>query len=387
MNILESQITEHEATIASLKTQGKSLQSEISRLNTQVDALNLKIKAVNLQLQRLDSDIAVKTGEIKTTEEKIQFNKTALAEALQQVYENGQSGLMEVLLRNERLSDFFGDVNSLMDVRDDLVQTIDRINTLKNQLVEAREVLALQRDDAAALKKLQDYQRLAIQSTKSTKANLLSATKGKEAKYQEILAATKKSAAQIRSRIFQLLGGGEMSFEQAYQFAKIAEGATGVRAAFTLAVLDRESKLGENVGRCTYKTAMHPTRDIPAFLEILAELNINPDSVFVSCANQDGAYGGAMGPAQFIPSTWKMYKKAIAAVTGNNPPSPWRNADAFVAAALYLKDAGADKNEKTAAAKYYCGSRWNRYVCLNVYGAAVVKKAADFADDIATLSA
>ena len=383
---LESQIADYEQTISKLKLEGKTLQSEIDRLNAKVAQANLKIKALNIELSKLDREIVAKQGEIKVTEGKIGLNRDALTRSLQTVYENGNTGLMEVLLRHNQLSDFFGDLNSLIDVQDSLVVTIDRIKTLRQDLVDEKEVLALKRNDAAALKVYQDAQRAAIQGTKAEKANLLTVTKGKESNYKKILQETKKTAAEIRSRIFQLLGGGELTFEQAYQFAKLAEGATGVRAALILAVLDRESKLGENVGRCSYKTAMHPTRDIPTFLELLAELKISPDSVTVSCANQDGAYGGAMGPAQFIPSTWKIYQGAIAAVTGNNPPSPWRHADAFVATGLYLKDAGATTNEKTAAARYYCGSRWNRYVCLNVYGAAVVRKAADFEDDIATLN-
>lgn len=394
---LERQIAENESTIAEYQKQGKTLTKEIASLNAQINKSNLQIKAITLTLSKLDGEIAVTQKDIQKTQSKLDANREALTRLVRRLYENDRAGLVAILLKSNKLSDFFGDVNNLMTAQDAISESVSQITDLKDQLVQKKDNLSDKRSDAVALKRAQDAQKAAADRAKQQKNQVLAETKGQEAKFQAILKETKKSAAEIRKRIFQFFGGGEMSFDQAYQLAKMAEQATGVRASFTLAILDKESALGQNVGRCGYETAMHPTRDIPIFLALVASLKeagtAPPEPILVSCANRDGAYGGAMGPAQFIPSTWKLYAARIAEITGHNPASPWHNGDAIMGTALYLKDAsrGCDSIyskqadiERCAAAKYYAGGRWRSH--LWGYGDRVATKARQFQADIDVLN-
>jgi septal ring factor EnvC (AmiA/AmiB activator) len=384
---LENQISEYEKTISSYQKQGKTLSSEISKLVSKVNQINLQIKSVNLQMRKLDDDIAVTTNKITETSKEIKSSQEMIAIALQKIAMNEDNSIIEILLQNPQLSDFFTNINNLMDVEDSLRAAVKQLNALKEDYVDQNEQLKIAKSDAAELKQYQESQKISLESIKKEKDTLLKDTKGKESVYQQILTEKKKTAAQIRSRIFEILGGGQLTFEKAYELASAAEKATGVRAALLLAVLDRESALGQNTGRCSYKNAMSPKRDIPAFLSITSRLSLDPETTLVSCPIvADGAYGGAIGPAQFLPSTWLLYESRLAALVGAAVPNPWNNSHAFFATALYLKDGGAKTNEKMAAAKYYCGSNWSRYVCTNVYAKAVLNKAAEFQDDIDVLN-
>jgi len=382
---LEKQIADYENQIKSYQKQGKTLKNEINSLNAKISKLNLEIQAINLSLNQLNQKINETENQIDVTEKTMNQRQEALIELLKKLYANSNQSLLEIFLKNPRLSDFFNDLNNTVVLQDNLRITINQIKDLKNKLEEQKTQYALAKADTETLRNYQLFQKNQADQIKKQKDYLLTVTKGQESKYQTLLKKTKEEAAKIRSRLFELLGGGEMTFEQAYEYAKLASKATGVRPAFILGILDRESALGRNVGRCNYKTAMNP-KDHSIFLDIISKLGLNPDTTPVSCPNADGPYGGAMGPAQFIPSTWKIYENQVSQITGNNPTSPWNNADAFVAAALYLRDAGALSNERIAAARYYCGSRWNRYVCTNVYAQKVLEKASRFEDDITTIT-
>jgi len=93
-------------------------------------------------------------------------------------------------------------------------------------------------------------------------------------------------------------------------------------------------------------------------------------------------WGGAMGPAQFIPSTWMLYRDRIKEITGT-PADPWNIRDAFLAAGLYLSDYGAARQTRTAEWKaamiYFSGTTNKKY---RFYGDSVMRIASQYEKDI-----
>jgi peptidoglycan hydrolase CwlO-like protein len=389
---LEVQIDQYEGQISSYEKQGNTLSGQIGVLNDKIAKLNLQIQATTLTLSELNQNIAQTQSQITATQADIVSKKAALGSLLQNLYETDQVSLIEMFLKNPQLSDFWSDTQNISLLQGNLRVAVTQVTDLQGALQNQEQQFEASKNDTMSISAYQKAQAQEIASTKQEKSQLLSATKGQESKYQTLLKQTQATAAQIRDRIFQLLGGGQLSFEDAYQYARTASQATGVSPSLILAVLDRESALGQNVGQCSYQTAMSPSNQ-SIFLQIVQQLGLNPDEMMVSCANADGAYGGAMGPAQFVPSTWELYASEVSSVTGNDPPSPWSNSDAFVATGLYLEDAmtgckstytSATSIERCTAAKYYAGSRWRNY--LWTYGEAVVERAQSFTQDITTIT-
>ncbi|HJY86349.1 MAG TPA: lytic murein transglycosylase [Candidatus Acidoferrales bacterium] len=155
-------------------------------------------------------------------------------------------------------------------------------------------------------------------------------------------------------------------------YAKEALAKTGVRPAIILGVLSEESDLGTNLGSGSWRTDMNPTRDAPLFQQICAEFGYNPDNQPVSKKPWSG-WRGAMGPAQFIPSTWVQCARSMGSGHGN-----LRRRDAY----------GRQRRrsaERLAALRYLAGWKNAKKSAYSYYGDAVVNLAEQFQQQINVL--
>ncbi len=380
-------------------SQSKTLKGEIARLNAEINQVQLEIKSLGVSINKTSLEIGVTETKVGEAVDKINKHKNALGQYIKIINENDQKSLTEILLKNQNLSDFFNDLNSIKTTQDNLKNAINDIKDLKGELEQHQSNLEEKQTELEQAKRLQEIEKRSIDATKAAQAKLLKDTQGKESKYQELAKKTQKDIEAIKSQIGYLIQNG-ISAEEAIKYGQMAAIGAGIRPAFLIAELEQESALGNNVGKCyildsttgktqsivngkVYTKGIKPDRDLGLFLKITTELGKDPFQTPVSCGQ---GWGGAMGPAQFIPSTWMGYRDAVSRMTGRTPANPWNIEDAFVAAATKLAKDGASSQtragEIAASKRYYCGNAASRSSgCIN-YANSVQRLAAEIAKNL-----
>ena len=400
LQAVESQIAALEQQLSTTKGEKKTLANKIKQLRNEQTRLQLQIKATNIKLNTLDKKITVTVKNIETNTVRIARLKTDLSKLIRLLHQKDQELLLLRLFTEKGISQAFTEVNNYHKLSNSLGSLVQETRKAQQELNTQQTAYEEQQDDARELLSIAKIQQNSLTGKLDEQARLLEATQGLETTYQNLLKDSKKQAAEIRSRIYDLLGvSTQITFGQAVAIAQAVDKQTGVPAAFLLAILTQESNLGKNVGTCNrpgdppekgWRVIMKPTRDQEPFIAITAELGRDPDITPVSCPmrNKDGSqlgWGGAMGPAQFIPSTWMGYKDKVSAMTGKSPANPWDIRDAFMAAALLLKNNGANDTKDgqwKAAMRYFSGGTNTKY---RFYGDNVLTLTAKYEQDIKDL--
>ena len=394
------------------KKSSSELEKGIAELNYNISKIQLEIKAKNAKIKQLGENIVVKNEYIGELSDRMENIKKSVAKMMRDSYSFDDVSLVEMFLSNDSLSTFLKDVDDYSSINLKLQELTGELSNVKNLSEKEKKDLETKQTQEAKLKYEQEQAKKATETYKAEKQDLLSITKNQEAEYKKLIAEKEKLKNQIRNKLYRTAGGLEISFGDALKLIQPYESTIGVSSALVLSVLFQESAMdntiGANIGRCTYnqassclsgKTVMSETQK-PSYLEIMSNVGLNPETTPISCAIcRDGNYGGAMGPAQFMPQTWQSIVKRVSSIINVPYPSPFNNLDAFTASAVLLKDnqdrcktAFTKRSDIWAcsASKYYGGlslkgSKLTNFMYYG-YGASVLKRALQFEKDIETLS-
>jgi hypothetical protein len=412
---VERQILKQQVLVEDKQLERQSLERDLDIIDAEVTKAQLGIQARSVAINQLTNQIGDRAVAIEILTARLETQRQSLSELIRETQEVDDFSLIEILLSNKNFSEFFEDFESFRAVNESLKSSLNVLEEIKFETELQKNSLEEKKLTEAEMKYIQELQKQEIEHKEREKEQILTVTKGEEEQYQTLLDSQRKTAGQLRNSLFELLGdGGGIPFPEAVRLSQYASGVTGVDAALILAILEQETNLGSNLGSCVFtdntssRPIMHPDRDEPVFLAIAQVLGFDPYARTVSCPIiQNGSrvgWGGAMGPSQFIPSTWAIYggivnkgsgwtynqsSDAIRYInSGSGPSNPFNNQDAFIATALLLRDNGANSTyagDRLAALRYYSGWGGATNPANYFYGDQVMNRKSRLAREIQIL--
>ncbi len=344
---LDKQKAQTESQLKNLETQQSAAERTLSNLTWNIKKLNTEIASLNLSLAELENAIQEREKAIKELDDALGQHKAILSEAIRQVYEYNTLSYIEMLLGYGTLSDFNQKLEEIDRLQKSLKSSMEEIRKAKEQMEKEKEELTQKKKEQEQYKAMQEMSKQSLALKQQQQKNILANINAQMTPLEQqmaIIEAELKSLqtamAKIQSYLSQWVLQGTLTPEGIFRAVGNAAGLINgrPRAALLLGILQAESRLGLNLGK---------VRDLN---EAFA-WNPNQLSVYLDiCKNLCSAYGGpyckpeslplsrdgAMGPAQFIPTSWKLFEKYVTAKFPGQVPNPWNLDHALVAMAAYV---------------------------------------------------
>jgi murein DD-endopeptidase MepM/ murein hydrolase activator NlpD len=201
---LNQQKAEYERNLALKQEEALSLNSELGSLDEQVKKTEVEIDIANNKIETLKLQIKEVDGKIKDREADIMDRNSQLGGYIRQLNRMQNTNVVQVLLANDKFSDFFNELNSVEDLEHRLKGSLDEVKQLREDLQDVQGELVRKKtdlDDATAnLVNIKED----LTGQMDYKSDLLDVTKDNEAKYQELLSAVKTEQGSVNSELSQI---------------------------------------------------------------------------------------------------------------------------------------------------------------------------------------
>ncbi len=222
---LREQISKKSTEIEQIEAEIQKFEKELQKVGAEKETLENAIAELNLTRKKLLTDIRLTENKIESTsytiekltietndaEKQIVEGNKALAESLRKIHQKDEQSLVETMLAQGTLSDFWDEVGTLNQFQNKVRDNVASLLILKDELLERRGVLSEEERELTQLRNQLTGQRQVIEANKRQKDVLLDETESKEEEYQELLAEKRRQREQFEDEL--------LKFERELEFA------------------------------------------------------------------------------------------------------------------------------------------------------------------------
>ena len=214
---LKQQIKEREEEIRQLEEQATAYEQDLKETQQKKNTLQNQLATIEARIRKLRADINVTSAKISTAKlqieeltleiyektKKIEEHKENIAGIIRTIYEYDEISLLELVLENEKFSDFLSQVQYIELLQKNIQKDLESLKALKSILEEQKTEVEARKNDLEVYNAQLYSQKQIEDGQKSQKDSLLWQTKGQEKKYQQLLTDIEKRQRQIQEEIFE----------------------------------------------------------------------------------------------------------------------------------------------------------------------------------------
>ena len=198
---IEKEIAEFETALQEVGAERSTLQSAINALELERKKVMADVRLTENKIDATDLEIQQLENKISTTEDNISTNQAVVAEILRRMNMSDEETLVEVLLRQEQISNFWNELEDLQTIRRSMHERTKQLEILKGSLEEAYTQNENRKEDLLGLRRQFTDQQSILVSNKATQSELLRQTRSEEAEYQRLLADKKAARDELLAAV------------------------------------------------------------------------------------------------------------------------------------------------------------------------------------------
>ncbi len=198
---IEEEIAAAEAELQEVGAEKKTFQSAINQLELERKKVTSEINKTETLISSTDLEINKLILEISGAEKDIVNTEAAIASIIRAEYKTTGDSMVELLLQNTQLSEFWDAYQAHQSVRNIMAEKVSELNSFKILMEEKRGGTEAKRSQLDTLKRQYTDQTQVIANNRAENAELLEVTKSEERSYQNLIATKEQDREQIISEM------------------------------------------------------------------------------------------------------------------------------------------------------------------------------------------
>lgn len=202
INQLKDKINSYQSQASELSSQADTLENTIAKFNQQIANIQAQIELSELKRAKINK-------QIELNKKQIELNKQAFADTLGDMYVDGTPSAIEILASSSSITDFVNKQAYRQSINDQLEETIARITNLQKELT-------LQKKQVEETLADQNAKNAQLAAKKAERNQLLKATQGREAEYQNLINRSQSEIAELRAEQAAAMAAANAASNVAY---------------------------------------------------------------------------------------------------------------------------------------------------------------------------